>query len=95
MPEQLVWLITGCSSGLGLSLARAALAAGHKVVATSRNPANTPEVVDEITSNENGAWTQLDVAAQTLEQDVEACFQNFGRVDVIVNNAGFVLQPHA
>lgn len=95
MTKQLVWLITGCSSGVGLSLTRSTLAAGHKVIATSRNPAKTPEVVDEITSNGNATWMQLDVAADNLEQDVEACFQKFGRVDVVVNNAGFVPRQQA
>lgn len=46
----LVWLITGCSSGLGLALARHALAAGHTVVATSRDPSRTPELVQEVTT---------------------------------------------
>ncbi|KAJ5411547.1 Short-chain oxidoreductase [Penicillium crustosum] len=45
---KLTWLITGCSSGFGLSLTRAAQAGGHKVIATSRNPLRTPELVAEI-----------------------------------------------
>ncbi|KAL4788452.1 putative short-chain oxidoreductase [Aspergillus varians] len=54
------WLITGCSSGFGLSLTRAAQAGGHKVIATSRNPSRTPDLVSEIESK-GGKSAQLDV----------------------------------
>ena len=83
-----VWLITGCSSGLGLSLARAALEAGHKVIATSRNPDKSPEAVKEIEGSENGVWVKLDVTDADLEQRIEECVQKFGKIDVLVNNAG-------
>ncbi|KAK8031549.1 hypothetical protein PG990_001283 [Apiospora arundinis] len=46
--ESLTWLITGCSSGFGLQFARHALAAGHRVIATSRDPDKTPDLVSEI-----------------------------------------------
>ncbi|KAI9034799.1 uncharacterized protein KD926_005464 [Aspergillus affinis] len=59
-PKTLAWLITGCSSGFGLSLARAAQASGHRVIATSRNPPRTPDLVTEIESK-GGKWVQLDV----------------------------------
>lgn len=88
--SSLVWLITGCSSGLGLSLARAALNAGHTVIATSRNPNKTPDAVVEIEKTGNGKWMKLDVMDQDLEQRVEECIQHFGRVDILVNNAGYV-----
>ena len=48
--KALTWLITGCSSGFGLQLARHALAAGHHVIATSRTPSKTPELVQEVES---------------------------------------------
>ena len=83
-----VWLITGCSSGLGLELARAALKAGHKVIATSRNPDKTPDLKKEIESTKNGRWIQLDVVDLKLEQKVDACMEIFGQIDVLVNNAG-------
>ena len=84
------WLITGCSSGLGLSLARAALAAGHKVIATSRNPGKTPDAVAEIEATDNGAWMQLDVTDVELEKKLQDCREKFGKIDVLVNNAGLV-----
>ena len=89
--SSLVWLITGCSSGLGLSLARAVLGAGHKVIATSRKPEKTPDAVAEIEKTDSGKWVQLDVTDPKLEQRLAECVQIFGRIDVLVNNAGFVL----
>lgn len=84
-----VWLITGTSSGLGLCLARAVLAAGHRVVATSRKPSKSPEAIAEIEVTGNGKWLQLDVMSEDLEHQVEACIKVFGRIDVLVNNAGY------
>lgn len=90
--NQLTWLITGCSSGLGLSLTRIAQAGGHKVIATSRNPSCTPELVAEIESN-GGKWIQLDVAnaqQSSSDSDVIARLENEGHhIDVLVNNAGY------
>ena len=83
-----VYLITGCSSGLGYSLAKAAIAAGHKVIATSRNPAKTPDKVAEITSL-GGLWAALDVSSPSLEsqfQDKILPLTN-GKIDVVINNA--------
>ena len=85
-----VWLITGCSSGLGLNLARAVLDAGHRVIATSRRPEKNPDAIAEIERTSNGKWMQLDVTEVELERRVEECVQVFGRIDVLVNNAGFV-----
>lgn len=89
MPKKaLTWLITGCSSGFGLTIARAVQSHGHTVIATSRNPSRTPDLVAEIESK-SGKWLKLDVddpdCAQVIE-DLEASGQH---VDVLVNNAGF------
>lgn len=87
--KQQVWLITGCSQGLGYELSKAVLAAGHKVVASSRQPTRTPEVVAEI-EKLGGSWVKLDVASGEveLEVQVEKALAVYGRVDVLVNNAG-------
>ncbi|TVY51275.1 putative oxidoreductase YusZ [Lachnellula cervina] len=82
------WLVTGCSSGLGLELARAILASGHKCIATSRNPSKTPEAVAEI-ERLGGIWAALDVAASDLEFRLGEIVDKHGTIDVLVNNAGY------
>lgn len=83
-----VYLITGCSSGLGYSLAKAAIAAGHKVIATSRNPSKTPDKVAEITSL-GGQWATLDVSSPSLETQFQEAIHPLanGKIDVVINNA--------
>lgn len=89
MSSSLVWIITGCSSGFGLSLARIALQAGHRVVATSRTPSKTPELVSEF-EKLGGIWLPLDVMAplSTHQSLVSEAVRVFGRVDILVNGAG-------
>ena len=84
----MLWLITGCSSGLGLSLCRAILQAGHQCVASSRNPSKTPEAVAEI-EKLGGKWIALDVASPHLETNLGRAMEEYGPIDVLVNNAGF------
>ncbi|KAK8003533.1 hypothetical protein PG989_003252 [Apiospora arundinis] len=92
--ESLTWLITGCSSGFGLQFARHALAAGHRVIATSRDPNKTPDLVSEIEEPlpRRGRWLQLDASAADCGavidrlETVEAT-----PVDVLVNCAGFAI----
>lgn len=83
-----VWLITGSSRGLGRALAEAVLAQGHRLVATARNPAH---LTDLATRFENQVRTiALDVTnphAATLA--VRTVIEAFGRLDVLVNNAGY------
>lgn len=83
-----VYLITGCSSGLGYSLAKAAITAGHKVIATSRNPAKTPDKVAEITSL-GGQWAMLDVSSPSLETQFQETILPLanGKIDAVINNA--------
>lgn len=83
-----VWLITGCSGGLGLALARAVLAHDHRLIASSRNPSKTPDLVDEITSR-GGHWIALDSTAANLEEIVSSAQAIHGHLDVVVNNAGY------
>lgn len=83
----LTWFITGCSSGFGLALARLVLAHKHHLVASSRNPARTPELVREVEA-QGGRWVALDVDAA----DSASVLEGLGvDVDVLVNNAGFGL----
>lgn len=92
MPSRpLTWLITGCSSGLGLSLTRYALSHGQRVIATSRQPSRTPDLVAEV-QNKGGEWHVLNVddlsATNTLVESLEASGKH---IDVLVNNAGSIL----
>lgn len=84
----LVWLITGCSSGFGFQLCLVALKAGHKVIATSRNPSKTPGLVQEI-EKLGGIWLALDVNCGIAEinQLVEMGSKTYGKIVVLVNNA--------
>lgn len=82
------WLVTGCSTGLGLDIARAALQSGQKCIATSRNPDSSPQAVEEI-KRLGGAWAKLDVSSSTLENDLQKIVEAHGPVDVIINNAGY------
>lgn len=86
MTHKKVWLITGASRGLGVDIAKAALAAGHAVVATARDPAKVTAAV----GNQNGLLSvKLDVTRpEDAEAAAEASVAKFGRIDVLVNNAG-------
>jgi len=83
----LTWLITGCSSGLGLALTREVQSHGHVAIATSRNPARTPELVAEVERN-GGKWLPLDVTTQDSGRLVEELERSGTHIDVLVNNAG-------
>lgn len=83
-----VWFITGCSSGIGLELARTVLSKGHRVIASSRNPSKTPDLVNEIKSK-GGNWITLDVTGDDVRSRVTAAISIYGRIDVLVNNAGY------
>ncbi len=85
---QAVWLITGCSRGLGLALAREALAAGYRVVATARDASRLDALVRE--HGDTALALELDVCdAAQAEAAVAAASARFGAVDVLVNNAGY------
>jgi NAD(P)-dependent dehydrogenase (short-subunit alcohol dehydrogenase family) len=80
-----VWFITGAGRGLGLEIVKAALAAGHKVVATGRNP---EKVAKAVGASDNLLVVRLDVAsAVDAEAAARATLERFGRIDVLVNNA--------
>jgi NAD(P)-dependent dehydrogenase (short-subunit alcohol dehydrogenase family) len=80
-----VWFITGAGRGLGLDIAKGALAAGHKVVATGRNP---ERVAKAIGASDNLLVVKLDVtSAEDAAAAAQATLERFGRIDVLVNNA--------
>jgi NAD(P)-dependent dehydrogenase (short-subunit alcohol dehydrogenase family) len=80
-----VWFITGAGRGMGLDIAKAALAAGHKVVATGRKPEKVARAVGQ---SADLLVVKLDVTNPAdAAAAVEATIHRFGRVDVIVNNA--------
>ncbi len=86
MTERKVWLITGAGRGLGVDIAKAVLAAGHTVVATGRDAA---KVAAAIGAHDNLLAIKLDVTRpQDAQAAVEAAVAKFGRIDVLVNNAG-------
>jgi NAD(P)-dependent dehydrogenase (short-subunit alcohol dehydrogenase family) len=81
-----VWLITGAGRGLGVDIAKAVLAAGHSVVATGRDAA---KVAAAVGVHDNLLTIKLDVTRpQDAKAAVEAAVAKFGRLDVLVNNAG-------
>ncbi|RSD07238.1 oxidoreductase [Amycolatopsis eburnea] len=82
-----VWLITGCSAGFGREIALAALAAGDRVVATARRPETLADLLER-----GGARVRTAALDVTDEGQIDAAVKTalvaFGRIDVVVNNAG-------
>ena len=86
MTAKNVWLITGAGRGLGVDIVKAALAAGHAVVATGRDPA---KVAAAVGGHDSLLAIKLDVTrAKDAQAVAEAAVAKFGRIDVLVNNAG-------
>jgi NADP-dependent 3-hydroxy acid dehydrogenase YdfG len=86
MSDKKVWFITGAGRGLGADIAKAALAAGHAVVATGRSADTIAAVLGE---DDNLLAVTLDVTdAAAAPKAVEQAVDRFGRIDVLVNNAG-------
>jgi len=86
-PKKLTWLITGCTSGFGLSLSRLVLANGHTLIATSRH-APHPSLITSITSS-GGRWLTLDVSSPSSAQLITSLSESGIEIDVLVNNAGY------
>lgn len=83
-----VWLITGSSRGLGRSFAEAVLAAGHRLVATARKPEQLSSLVERY--GDRVRAVALDVTnPEQARAAVRAAVEAFGRLDVVVNNAGY------
>lgn len=89
----LTWLVTGCSSCIGLAIARRVQAEGHYVVATSRNPSRTHELVREI-EQKAGKWIKLDLDDLGCGKIIGDWEREERPVDVLCNNAGYaILHP--
>ena len=86
MTDKKVWLITGAGRGLGVDIAKAALAAGHAVVATARDAGSVTRALGE---HDDLLAVDLDVTDPVVASAaVHATVDGFGRLDVLVNNAG-------
>src|SRR5580692_3995351 len=86
MTVKRVWLVTGAGRGLGLHIAKAVAAAGHTVVATGRDNAKVAAAVGH---HDNVLAINLDVTRpEDAQAAVAAGLGRFGRIDVLVNNAG-------
>ncbi len=90
MPDKKVWFITGCSSGFGHSLAKNALLDGHYVVATARDRDKITKLESEF--GESVKVVSLDVNDNNqIQTAINTTVDTFGRIDVLVNNAGYGL----
>jgi NAD(P)-dependent dehydrogenase (short-subunit alcohol dehydrogenase family) len=86
MSDKKVWLVTGAGRGLGVDIAKAAIAAGHSVVASGRKPERVASVLG---SSDDLLVVALDVTDPAAgEAAVRVAMDRFGRLDVLVNNAG-------
>lgn len=88
MDTKKVWFVTGASKGLGLTLVKRLMAEGHFVTATSRNIAELQEEVSE--ENETFLPLEVDLVNEnSVEAAVAKTVEKFGKLDVVVNNAGY------
>ncbi len=86
MTNRKIWFITGASRGMGVDFVKAALAAGHAVVATGRDPDVVAKAVGDL---DDLRVVKLDVTSRAdAEAAVRTAVDRFGRIDVLVNNAG-------
>ena len=86
-----VWFITGAGSGIGAATARAALRAGDRVIATGRNLDKVRHALSDV-AGDRLALVRLDVANEAhAKAAVDETIKTFGRIDVLVNNAGYSL----
>jgi NAD(P)-dependent dehydrogenase (short-subunit alcohol dehydrogenase family) len=86
MTDKSVWFVTGAGRGMGIDIAKAALAAGHAVVATGRN---TEVVAKALRAADDLLIVKVDVTRpEDAKAAVAAGVERFGRIDVLVNNAG-------
>jgi NAD(P)-dependent dehydrogenase (short-subunit alcohol dehydrogenase family) len=90
MNNQKVWFVTGASKGLGLALVKALLANGNKVAATSRNRADLEKQITEY--KENLLPLAVDITdEESVKLAIKQTIEKFGSLDVVVNNAGYLI----
>lgn len=90
MSENKVWFITGTSSGFGRALAEEVLAKGERVVATARKPEVLQDLIEQYPSAARAV--KLDVTnLEDVKNAISEAVKEFGRIDVLVNNAGYAL----
>ena len=90
MSEKKVWFITGASSGFGRALAEEVLAQGFRAVATARKPEVLQDLVEKYP--ETARVLKLDVTnLRNVKSSIANAVKEFGRIDVVVNNAGYAL----
>ena len=88
MESQKIWFITGASKGLGFEIAKAALEAGDKVVATGRS--DNAAVFASLGENANLFAVRMDVTNEAdVKNAVASAIDHFGKLDIVVNNAGY------
>lgn len=94
LPQDAVWFVTGTSSGIGYSLISSILSTpGHRIVVLSRSPSS---ISLPSTSNDSNTLLQpIDLSSSaSIAEAFKAALDKFGRVDVVINNAGYSLKPN-
>lgn len=87
-----VWYVTGASQGLGLTLIKQLLSAGYRVAATSRSAAGLEQAAGG-TNRDQFLALEVDLTSpDAIRQSIEQTVATFGRIDVIVNNAGYGME---
>lgn len=96
--QQLVWLITGCTSGFGEEMVRQAISRGDLVIATGRDISRLSHLKEEHDAQSHSrqggllSLLRLDVTdpQETIDEVVANAIRIHGRIDVLVNNAGYI-----
>ena len=86
--EKPVWLITGCSTGFGRELSEILISRNYRVVVTARDPAKIADIVEGHAATALALTLDVD-KGQEIEAVAQAAHRRFGRIDVLVNNAGY------
>src|SRR5689334_17788362 len=87
MANDKVWFITGCSTGFGREVAKMVLDRGYRCVVTARDPAKAEDIANG--KGDRALVLELDVTDQVqINAAVNSAVERFGRIDVLVNNAG-------